>query len=102
MTTATLEKPRKKRPKNPLADVTNLAELLDRLGNIPLERVRFHPELHRSHARWFLAEMRRWAWLPRNLDLERVAQELYRPEFLIENTASSPPSDRATNLQHTK
>lgn len=71
-------------------------------GGSGIERVRFHPELHRSHARWFLAEMRRWAWLPRNLDLERVAQELYRPEFLIENTASSPPSDRATNLQHTK
>lgn len=43
MAAAILDKPRKKRSKNPLADVTNLAELLDRLGNIPLERVRFHP-----------------------------------------------------------
>jgi Uma2 family endonuclease len=44
MVPATLEKRPKKRRKDPLADVGNLAELLDRLGNIPLERIRLHPQ----------------------------------------------------------
>ncbi|MBI1830265.1 MAG: Uma2 family endonuclease [Planctomycetes bacterium] len=39
MATATLKRPRKARPHDP----QNLAELLERLGNVPLERVRFGP-----------------------------------------------------------
>jgi Uma2 family endonuclease len=43
MATTILAKRKARRPKNPLADVANLAELLDRLGNVPLERIRFGP-----------------------------------------------------------
>jgi Uma2 family endonuclease len=43
MATAIIEKRKLKRPKKPLADAENLAELLDRLGNVPLERIRFGP-----------------------------------------------------------
>jgi Uma2 family endonuclease len=43
MATALLKKRKPKRARNPLAGVDNLAELLDRLGNVPLERVRFGP-----------------------------------------------------------
>jgi len=44
MATAILAKRKVRRPTNPLADVENLAELLDRLGNVPLERIRFGPD----------------------------------------------------------
>jgi Uma2 family endonuclease len=39
MSTATLKRPAKQRPVDP----ENLAQLLDRLGNVPLERIRFGP-----------------------------------------------------------
>jgi Uma2 family endonuclease len=39
----TIAKRKTRRPKNPLAGVENLGELLKRLGNIPLERIRFGP-----------------------------------------------------------
>jgi Uma2 family endonuclease len=39
----TLHKKKRKRKRSPLADVDNFAELLDRLGNVPLERIRMHP-----------------------------------------------------------
>lgn len=35
----------------------------------------------RSHARWFLAEMTRWGYLPRELDSGRAAQSIYKPEI---------------------
>jgi Uma2 family endonuclease len=43
MATATLKKPAKKIGKPRFANIENLAELLDRLGNVPLERIRFGP-----------------------------------------------------------
>jgi ABC-type nitrate/sulfonate/bicarbonate transport system substrate-binding protein len=35
----------------------------------------------RSHARWFLAEMMRWGYLPRGLDAARAAHAIYRPDI---------------------
>lgn len=36
----------------------------------------------RSHALWFLRQMRRWGWLDPAIDLEAVARAVYRPELL--------------------
>jgi len=41
MATGTLKRPRGKRAEKPLANLEYLAEVLDRLGNVPLERIRF-------------------------------------------------------------
>ena len=36
----------------------------------------------RSHALWTLAQMRRWGQLDASVDLEQVAREVYRPEWV--------------------
>ena len=36
----------------------------------------------RSHALWTLAQMRRWGQLGEDVDLERVAREVYQPEWV--------------------
>jgi ABC-type nitrate/sulfonate/bicarbonate transport system substrate-binding protein len=35
----------------------------------------------RSHARWFLAEMQRWGYLPLEIDEAAAAQAIYRPDL---------------------
>lgn len=55
-------------------------------GGTGAEHIRFHAGdvwyPARSHALWFLGQMRRWGWLPDDLDLDSVAREVYRPDLL--------------------
>jgi Uma2 family endonuclease len=43
MAPVTVKKPVKKADKHPLADIAHFAALVDRLGGIPLDRIRLHP-----------------------------------------------------------
>jgi NitT/TauT family transport system ATP-binding protein/nitrate/nitrite transport system substrate-binding protein len=36
----------------------------------------------RTHARWFLGQMRRWGWLDETTDIEALAARVYRPDLL--------------------
>jgi hypothetical protein len=36
----------------------------------------------RTHAVWFLGQMRRWKWLDEGADLEGLAARVYRPDLL--------------------
>lgn len=51
-----------------------------------LERTRFHAGAvwfpWRSHAAWFLAQMRRFGWLGAEVDPRQSAQAVYRPDLL--------------------
>ena len=50
------------------------------------ERIRFHAgEVWypaRAHAQWFLGQMRRWDWIPPEVDIEQVARQVYRADLL--------------------
>ena len=47
-------------------------------GGTAVERIRFHAGAvwfpWRSHAAWFLGQMRRWEWLAAGVDLEQAAR----------------------------
>ncbi len=55
-------------------------------GGTGVERIRFHAgEVWypaRAHAAWFLGQMRRWEWVPPDLDLDQVARQVYRADLL--------------------
>ena len=55
-------------------------------GGAAVERIRFHAGAvwfpWRSHAAWFLGQMRRWDWLAAGIDLEQAARSVYRPDLL--------------------
>ncbi|MGC1410578.1 MAG: CmpA/NrtA family ABC transporter substrate-binding protein [Acetobacteraceae bacterium] len=61
-------------------------------GGSAVERVRFHAGMAwfpwRSHAAWFLAQMRRWGWLGADVDLELTAECVYRPDLLTAAVAA--------------
>lgn len=50
------------------------------------ERIRFHTRdawfPARTHALWFLGQMRRWGWLDERIDMAAVAAQVYRPDLL--------------------
>lgn len=51
-----------------------------------VERIRFHAgdvwyPAH-AHALWFLWQMRRWDWIPPEVDIEQVARQVYRADLL--------------------
>lgn len=50
------------------------------------EHIRFFAEdawyPARLHALWFLGQMRRWNWLPEQINLDQVASRVYRPDLL--------------------
>jgi NitT/TauT family transport system ATP-binding protein/nitrate/nitrite transport system substrate-binding protein len=61
-------------------------------GGAATERVRFSAE-HvaypwRSHADWFLGQMRRWGWLRPDVDLRGLAESVYRPDLLAPAAAA--------------
>lgn len=60
-------------------------------GGGAVERIRFHTGAAwfpwRSHAAWFLGQMRRWGWLSPEIDPVRVAHDLYRPDLLRDAAA---------------
>jgi len=55
-------------------------------GGTATEHIRFHAGAAwfpwYSHAAWFLKQMRRWGWLPTDMDLERATRAVYRPDLL--------------------
>ncbi|HEY3847814.1 MAG TPA: CmpA/NrtA family ABC transporter substrate-binding protein [Acetobacteraceae bacterium] len=55
-------------------------------GGTAPERIRFHAGAvwfpWRSHAGWFLGQMRRWGWLEAATDLVQAAHRVYRPDLL--------------------
>ncbi len=50
------------------------------------EQIRFHAGAAwfpaRTHALWFLTQMRRWGWIDAGVDLDQVARSVYRPDLL--------------------
>lgn len=67
----------------------NLPEAASRAalpGGTGLEQIRFHTREAwfpaRAHALWFLGQMRRWDWLPDDVDLDLLAGTVYRPDLL--------------------
>jgi two-component system, oxyanion-binding sensor len=67
----------------------NLPEAASRAalpGAIGQEQIRFHTREAwfpaRTHALWFLAQMRRWGWLDESIDLSALAAQVYRPDLL--------------------
>ena len=76
---------------NLLADPNglNLFEAASRAalpGGTGPEQIRFHTHEAwfpaRAHALWFLGQMRRWNWLPEDVDLDLLAGTVYRPDLL--------------------
>jgi two-component system, oxyanion-binding sensor len=55
-------------------------------GGMGQERIRFHTREAwfpaRTHALWFLGQMRRWGWLDETVDLSALAVQVYRPDLL--------------------
>jgi NitT/TauT family transport system ATP-binding protein/nitrate/nitrite transport system substrate-binding protein len=55
-------------------------------GGTAKERVRFSAETAafpwRSHADWFLGQMRRWGWLGTTVHLRGATESIYRPDLL--------------------
>jgi len=55
-------------------------------GGAATEHVRFHAGAvwfpWRSHAAWFLEQMRRWGWLDPGTDVVQAAHSTYRPDLL--------------------
>ena len=67
----------------------NLPEAASRAalpGGTGPEQIRFHTREAwfpaRAHALWFLGQMRRWSWLPEDVDLALLAAAVYRPDLL--------------------
>ena len=67
----------------------NLPEAASRAalpGGTGSEQIRFHTREAwfpaRAHALWFLGQMRRWGWLPEDVDLDLLAAAVYRPDLL--------------------
>lgn len=58
----------------------------------------------RSHALWFLAQMTRWGYLPRGLDVAQAATDIYRPDLYEAAAAdigvSVPALDRKIEGAH--
>jgi NitT/TauT family transport system ATP-binding protein/nitrate/nitrite transport system substrate-binding protein len=71
-------------------------------GGSAKEQVRFSPEAvaypWRSHADWFLGQMRRSGWLGTGIDLAGAAERVYRPDLLASAAAEEklawPDTDR--------
>ena len=61
-------------------------------GGAGRERIEFHAGAAwypwRSHARWFLAQLRRWGWLPGAVDAAALADAVYRPALLAPAAAA--------------
>lgn len=55
-------------------------------GGTGPEQIRFHTREAwfpaRAHALWFLGQMRRWDWLPEDVDPGLLAASVYRPDLL--------------------
>ncbi len=55
-------------------------------GGKATEQIQFHTGAvwfpWRSHAAWFLAQMRRWGWLSSTVDIAEAARRVYRPDLL--------------------
>lgn len=70
-------------------------------GGTAVEQIRFQAGAAwfpwRSHAAWFLGQMRRWGWLAPDIDLEQAAHDVYRPDLLAAAAADEglawPDSD---------
>ena len=67
----------------------NLPETASRAalpGGTGPEQIRFHTREAwfpaRAHALWFLGQMRRWGWLPEDVDQDLLAGAVYRPDLL--------------------
>ena len=71
-------------------------------GGTAIEQVHFAAETvtypWRSHADWFLSQMRRWGWLGADVDPEGAAKRVYRPDLLASAAAAEklawPDTDR--------
>jgi two-component system, oxyanion-binding sensor len=61
-------------------------------GGTAMERIRFHAGAAwfpwRSHAAWFVGQMRRWGWVATDIDPEQAAHSVYRPDLLAPAAAA--------------
>jgi hypothetical protein len=76
-------------------------------GGAGVEQIRFADAARASphHAVWFLGQMRRWGWLPPDLDIRSLAGAVYRPAWLAQAApalAALPPAPDAVLCDGTK